>query len=181
MTIPTLGHPAYPPPTNAMTPRPLTDVKLVEIHHTGGPTSQTALEIDAEERDPSAASRGGPWSMIPYEFVAYNDERVDTPDQGRPIDYESGATFGDNMDSVAIVCVGNFQSDDAGFTGPPSDALIETVIQINVMLHRQILTITGTEGHRDSAVRHGYSTACPGDTLEAKLDYIRAETFRRLK
>jgi hypothetical protein len=165
-----IDYPNYPPATNAMDA--LSTPLYAEVHHTDGDPNQTALDIDAEERSPDAASRGGPWSMIPYHFLVYSSGIVDA---GRPLQYKGGATFGENSDSVSVCCVGDYENNE------PSASMIESLIEVLIMLHLKYPSIQKTEGHDDAAARfsqnnpdQAYSTDCPGKYLKAQLPYICA-------
>lgn len=150
--------------------RPVQSISDLIIHHTAGPLGQTPLEIDAEHR-----AIGD--SMIAYNWVITDDGQVFT---ARPIDVISAASFGRNTQSVSIVVVGNFQSNDPGYTGAPLPMVLDSLKQLCLYAHVGIPSIIRTIGHRDIAPmfyptdQGDYSTACPGDTLYEKISDIKA-------
>src|SRR5271166_1200601 len=131
---------SYPPPKSPPNQLVPANIKYLVIHHTAGSTSQTPLEIDSEER-------AGEYAMMPYELLCNQEGLVYA---GRPLEYESAATYGLNDVSVAIVAIGNYQSDDAGFTGLPTQALLDALVSAGAYLHQQFPSITETIGHRDA-------------------------------
>lgn len=167
MTAKDIIQVGYPTPQSQMAARVLPPTDLI-IHHTAGAKTQTPLEIDAEHRSINDA------------MIAYN--RVITPDgkvySGRPDNYIPAAAFGRNAESINVVLVGNFQSDDAGFTGPPTAEQLQALDDLAVLLHRQYPSIVRTIGHRDVAPMFyggdgNYATACPGDLLYKDLPAVR--------
>jgi hypothetical protein len=163
---------SYPPPKsvpNALVPA---SIKYLVIHHTAGPVDQMPLDIDREERQ-------GEYAMMPYELLCTQGGLIYA---GRPLEYESAATYGLNGVSVAVVGIGNFQSDDAGFSGLPTQALLDAIVDAGVYLHRQFPSIEHTIGHRDAGelAVPPYGTACPGDTLEEHIPWIRWNIYAAL-
>jgi N-acetylmuramoyl-L-alanine amidase len=173
---PTITQVTYPNPAFAMTARSRSSVTLAIVHHTAGPLAQTPLEIDQEHRN------------IGDSMIAYNNliDEHGTIYSGRPYDYDSAAAFGENEDSVDVCLIGNFQPNDAGYTGPPSDAALQALTQYLIWLHLQFPSISRTIGHRDIAPLYypddegDYSTACPGENLYDKLPSIRQTVFAAL-
>lgn len=170
---------SYPPPTSPFTPRPLSAVTKCIYHHTAGNRSQTPLELDQEERNATP-----PYIYVPYTFVADDNALAYA---ARPMDVESGATFGWNWESVAICAIGNFEQISDGFTGPPSDALIETLIDLGVYVHRLCPNIDDTWSHHEAGQTQNpdqnfetYDTQCCGNLLIAKLPYIKEQIWMRL-
>jgi len=159
---------SYPAP-GAMAPRSVGLITDFIIHHTAGNPNQTPLEIDAEHR-----ARG--MAMIAYNWVI-------TPDgatyEGRPIAYESAATYGRNPESVSVALTGNFQSNDKGYTGPPTVPQIVSLEKLCLYIHVTRPSIARTIGHRDVAPmfypsnQGDYSTACPGDKLYNLIPEIK--------
>lgn len=146
------------------------------VHHTAGPTSQTAYEIDTEHRNIGMA-------MIGYNFLIAHDGAIN---EGRPIQYVPAAAFGRNHESINVCLVGNFEHGDHGYTGPPSAAQIVALKQLSVYLHSTYPQISRTIGHRDVATlfypgdEADYATACPGDQLYALLPDIKDFTRQNL-
>lgn len=171
-----IKQPEYPAPANAMTPRLRGSISELIIHHTAGPAHQGPLEIDAEHR-----ARG--FAMIGYNYVIDYDGTVFA---GRPLLDVPAAAYGRNATSVDVALTGNFQSDDHGFTGPPTQPQIAALEALALFLHQQLPTITRTIGHRDVAPlfypndQGDYATACPGDLLYAQLPAIKAAVHSAL-
>ena len=162
----------YPPPKSPPNQLVPANIKYLVIHHTAGSTTQTPLEIDSEER-------AGEYAMMPYELLCTQEGLIYA---GRPLEYESAATFGINGVSVAVVAIGNYQSDDPGFSGPPTQALLDALVAAGVYLHQTFPSIESTIGHRDAGqlVDPKYVTACPGDELEMHVPWIKAQIAARL-
>lgn len=159
----------YSPATFAMTARALSSITDLIIHHSAGSTQQTAIAIDREHRLIGDA-------MIGYNFVITPDGTVY---DGRPLCFVPAAAYGRNLQSVNVCIVGNFQSDDRGYTGPPTSEQIASLKTLAAQLHTQIPSICRTIGHRDVAPLFyagdgDYATACPGDKLYALLADVRA-------
>ncbi len=167
-------QPNYPPPNNPLTPRSASDITDLVIHHSDGPVDQTPLEIDTEERNTTTQT---PYSMIPYEYLIDSKGNVY---KGRPDLFESGASFGRNPMSVAVCCIGGFQEGD-GYTGPPSDAMLNSLLELCIYLHRLYPTIERTYAHRDIAPMFypndegDYSTACCGNVLYEHLPDLKSK------
>lgn len=161
-----IQHPAYPQADTALVDQTATRQYLV-YHHTAGNLTQTPLEIDAEERS------GGKYSFIPYNYLVDHEGNIY---EGRPLQFLSAATYGANSLSVAVCAIGNYEAADAGYTGPPSAALISGLTDIGVYLHQQIPSIELTTWHNwigeNVAVPH-YSTACCGSELIKQIPSIK--------
>jgi N-acetylmuramoyl-L-alanine amidase len=140
------------------------------IHHSAGSPSQTPLDIDAEHR-----ARG--MDMIGYNCIIGPEGTVYS---GRPLLFIPAAAYGRNAESINICVLGNFQSDDPGYTGVPTSAQIQSLTDLCVQLHHQHPYVVRTIGHRDVAPMFypsnegDYATACPGDKLYALLPTIKA-------
>jgi hypothetical protein len=159
-------YPAPDPAPNALIPG---NIKYCVIHHTAGGLNQTPLDIDAEERPT--------YSMMPYQLLCTQEGLVYA---GRPLQYESAATYGLNHASVSIVAIGNYQSNDSGFTGMPTQKLLDAIVQAGVYLHKKFPTIEQTIGHSDAGVMEGYGTACPGNLIEVHLQWIKGQIYAAL-
>ena len=168
--------PGYPAPTGPFTQRTLASITDFIVHHSAGPTNQTPLEIDAFER-----SEGD--IFMPYTWLIGPDGTIYT---GRPADVVSAATYGRNAQSVAVCLIGNFQEGDPGFTGPPSDAQLDQLLELCVFAHRTYPSIERTLAHRDVAPMFypndeaDYATACCGSVLYADLPGIKAKVVAEL-
>lgn len=163
------------PAAGAMTARGVRDITDLIIHHTAGAVTQTPLEIDQEHRNIGDA------------MIAYN--RVITPDgkvyMGRPDNVVPAAAYGRNAESINVVLVGNFQSNDAGYTGPPTPQQLDALDALALLLHQQYPTIVRTIGHYEVATLFfkgdsNYATACPGNRLINMLPDVRAFVAKHL-
>ena len=163
---------SYPPPKSPLNPINKAGIKYLVVHHTAGEVHQMPLDIDQEERN-------GQFSMMPYEMLCTQEGLIYA---GRPLGYESAATYGLNAVSVAVVAIGNFQSNDPGFSGPPTPALLAALVEAGIYLHRQFPTIDSTIGHRDAGIIDipHYSTACPGDVLYHHMQEIKNRIWQGL-
>lgn len=167
----------YPAPATAMAMRQLSSISDIIIHHTAGPLSQTALEIDQEHR-----AEG--WAGIGYNYVIDKDGVIFA---GRPDMYVPAAAFGRNAESTNIVIIGDFQSNDSGYTGEPGSAQLESLKALVLYLHKKYPSIARTIGHRDVATmfypadQAPYATACPGDKLYAHLADVKTYVQENMK
>jgi peptidoglycan hydrolase-like protein with peptidoglycan-binding domain len=121
------------------------------IHHTAGPTSQSVRNVQDFHMD----SRG--WSDIAYSFLVHQDGTIY---EGRGWNIQGGHTRDYNSISHAFCFIGNTQNVD------PTPAALASIAWLVKEAERKY----GNQlilGHRDAA-----STACPGEKLYAKLDYI---------
>jgi len=160
----------YPEPQSQMTLRLIGQITDLIIHHSDGPTMQSPLDIDAEHR-----VRG--MCMIGYNYIINGEGQVYA---GRPLIYVPSAAYGRNPESVNVCVLGDFQSDDPGYTGVPTGAQIDALMALSIQLHHQYSTIVRTIGHCDVATMFypndtaDYSTACPGDKLYLLLPTIKS-------
>lgn len=160
----------YPAPNGEMSPRQLSQITDLVIHHSDGPWEQSALEIDAEHR-----AEG--WCEIGYNFVIGKDGTIWA---GRPLQYVPSAALGRNLESVNVCLTGDFEPGTPGFCGHPTDAQVQSLKELSVHLHRALPTIVRTIGHRDVAPMFypgneaEYATACPGANLYALLSEIKS-------
>lgn len=172
-------HPVpYAPPLYDMNPRPFSAITDFIFHHTAGSLQQTPTDIDYEHRHLNP-----PDAMIAYNWVITPIGEVYA---GRPILFDSAASFGRNHESVAAVLVGNFQSDDAGFTGNPTPAQIEAAKQLCLAMHVKIPSIARTYGHGQiPALFYGgdsnYATACPGNRMLDLIPEIKQYVLTQLR
>ena len=166
----------YPSATQPFTPRTVADVTDFVVHHTAGPVTQTPLQIDAFER-----SRGD--IFMPYTWLIDNGGTIYA---GRPALAMSAATYGRNMNSVAVCLIGNFQSNDAGFTGDPTAQQVAALTDLCIWAHRNYAAITRTYAHGDVAALFynndsNYATDCCGDRLRALLPALRQSVSAALQ
>jgi N-acetylmuramoyl-L-alanine amidase len=167
---------AYPPPNFALVPRNLFQVTDLIVHHSAGALTEGPLDIDAQHRNQG-------WAMIGYNFVITPDG---TAYYGRPVNFVPAAAYGRNAQSIDVCLIGNFQEGDAGFTGEPTAEQVATLKDLSVYLHQHFPSITVTIGHQDVATRYypndtaPYSTACPGNLLEAILPAVREYTHHSI-
>ena len=168
----TINSPNYPPFGDMLT-RDLHTVTDLIIHHSAGALSETPEQIDAQHR-----SQG--WSGIGYHFVITPDGQIY---QGRPMTAVPAAAQDDNSKSVDICLIGDFQSDDAGFTGEPTAAQLDALLDLSVFVHQKRPNIVRTIGHRDVACLFddpSVATACPGDDLYAHIPGLKSGIWEAL-
>lgn len=176
-TPPVIQKPAYPSPATPMSPRSLRTITDLIFHHTAGPAVQSALAIDQEHRNEG-------WCMIGYNYVI---DHYGTISEGRPAEYVPSAAYGRNAQSINVCLTGNFQSNDAGYTGEPSPAQINSAKLLAEYLHKQYPTIVRTIGHCDVARmffpqdQADYATACPGNTFYSQIPMIKTYVLNGMK
>ena len=165
-------HVDYGAPAHEMTPRELSQITDLIIHHSAGSLSETVHDIDSQHR-----AQG--WSMIGYNFVITPDGQVYA---GRDLHVVPSAAYGRNTQSVNVCLIGNFQQGDKGYTGPPTKAQLDSLKALSVSLHKSIPTINCTIAHGDVALKYyasnpgDYATACCGSELKAFLPELRSFT-----
>lgn len=155
-----IQYPDYPAPAFAMTPRPNPQPQYLIWHHSDGSPSQTPLEIDAEHR-----AENPPFAMVGYSYMVGPNGEVW---KGRPDDVVPAAAEGENVNSIDVCLLGDFQPDTEGFA-PPTPEQLQSAKDLAVLIHRQYPSIVRMIGHRDVAAIVGNpddATACPGDVLE---------------
>lgn len=173
----TIKSPDYPPPAFEMTPRDLSQITTLIIHHSDGSPDQTPLEIDQEHR-----AEG--WACIGYNFVISGDGTVY---EGRPTNVVPSAAYGYNTPSINVCLLGDFQPGTEGFQSSVPEPQLQALKDLSVMLHQHYPGISRTIGHRDVAILFypqnpgDYSTACPGDILELQLAAVRAYTLAHVQ
>lgn len=160
-----IKQPDYPPPNGDPAYRELGVITDEQVHHSAGSPSQSPLDIDAEHRARDMV-------MIAYNFLIGPEGTIY---QGRPLNMVPAATQGFNTIGVPICLLGNFQSDDAGYSGPPTDLQVQALKELSVYVHQKVPNIMNTKGHRDYM-----SDACPGDKLYELLPEIRAYVHAHL-
>lgn len=171
----------YPIPGKNISIRPIENVTDLIIHHSDGPISQTPLDIDTEERN--APPPNGPYAMVPYEWLISWSGIIFA---GRPLQYESGASFGRNPVSVSICLIGDFQEGTPGYDAPTASQ-IQSLKELALYVHQTIPTIERTIAHGDIAEmfypdnKGPYATDCCGSKLREYLDEVRAYVAENLK
>lgn len=169
MNAPAIFSVNYPSSAFAMATRSLSEASDLIFHHSDGAGDQPILDIDAEHR-----AQG--WAMIGYNYIIPSDGKIYA---GRPMIYVPSAAYGRNTESVNVCLLGRFEPGTPGYA-PPTSAQVQSAKLMAVYLHAQYPSIVRTIGHRDVATTFypndpgDYSTACPGDALEALLPDIRA-------
>jgi hypothetical protein len=171
--------PGYPPPTEAFTMRDASSITDLVCHHTAGPKNQTPLEIDAFER----GRADDPDIYTPYTYLINDAGTVYT---GRPPLAVSAASWGRNRESIAICLIGNFQRDDKGYNGPPSDAALTALYDLVLLVHKQYPSIVRTYPHGDIEKMFfpgdsDYGTECAGDELNESIPGIKARVAAILR
>jgi hypothetical protein len=168
--------PAYPPAGVNYASRPISEITDFVIHHSAGPTHQSPGDICAEHM-----ARG--MATIAYNWVIAKDGTIY---QGRPISWASSANYGRNPESVAVCLIGNFQSDDPGYTGPPDPRQIKSLNDLALSVHIHLSGISRTYGHRDvesifyPGQSEAYGTVCPGDQLYALIPVVKLYVTQNL-
>jgi hypothetical protein len=172
----TIVQPNYPAPAFPMTPRDVTDIVTLVIHHSDGAPDQSPLDVDAEHR-----AEG--WAMIGYNFFIGGDGTVY---RGRPTNVVPSAAYGYNTPSVDVCLAGDFEPGTSGFQAEVPPVQLQSLKDLSVLLHQHYPTISLTIGHGDVATMFypndtaDYSTACPGSVLEALIPSIRSYTAGKL-
>lgn len=165
----------YPPPAFAMTPRDLSVISCLIIHHSDGSPDQTPLDVDAEHR-----AEG--FSMTGYNWFIGGDGTVY---EGRPTNVVPSAAYGDNTPSVNVCLAGDFQPGTDGAQSEVPAAQLQALKSLSVEVHQHYPTITSTIGHRDVAALYpsdpgDYSTDCPGQVLYDLIPQVRAYVAEKL-
>lgn len=166
---------AYPPPAFAMTPRDVSQITTLIIHHSDGAPNQSPLDVDAEHR-----AEG--WAMIGYNWFIGGDGTVY---EGRPSNVVPSAAYGDNSPSVDVCLAGDFEPGTDGYQSEVPAVQLQALKDLAVEVHQHYPTITGTIGHRDVAALYpndpgDYSTACPGDACYAQIPAVKAYVAGKL-
>lgn len=138
------------------------------IHHTCGDPMQDTNEIMAEH-----LAQG--WAGVGYHFMIKGDGTIV---RGRPLWAIGAHAHGLNFNSIGIALLGNFQSDDPGYTGEPAGAQIDSLVNLLIDLYEQYGQEEQIIGHRDVAQLEAQqpnddATDCPGDVLYNMLDAVR--------
>ncbi len=146
------------------------------IHHTAQSPSIGGSVVEAVKALQAFAQDSGNFCDIPYQFLVGYDGSLY---EGRPYGLYSGATGGGNNDGNLAVCfLGCYQPTNcpAGVTpAMVTDAMMrrgQLLVQTLVRLHDISTAPTNIMGHRDWP---GNNTACPGDSLYARLDELRSD------
>jgi hypothetical protein len=164
--------PHLPETSFAMTPRDLSVVTYLVIHHTDGSPEQSVAQIDQEHR-----SEG--WAMTGYNYVI---DGSGTCWSGRPNDVVPAAAWGLNPISLNIAVTGQFQPGIANYA-PPRSSQFAALTQLTIDLHHLYPQISHTIGHRDAAAivnDPSAASACPGQSLYDRLPAIRAAVLSSL-
>lgn len=172
----TIKTPDYPPPAFEMTPRDLSQINTLIIHHSDGSPDQTPLDVDAEHR-----AEG--WAMIGYNFFIGGDGTVY---EGRPTNVVPSAAYGCNTPSINVCLAGDFEPGTDGAESSVPDAQLQALKDLSVLLHQHYPGIMRTIGHRDVASYFpnnpgDYSTACPGSVLYAQIAAVKAYTLAHVQ
>jgi MYXO-CTERM domain-containing protein len=143
------------------------------IHHTAG-TQTYGGTVEGAVRAHQAYSLGtGEYCDIPYQFLVGYDGSLY---EGRPLQYRSGATGGDNNDGNIAVCfLGCYSGDACGSLGTDDTDIMIVAARALVDQLAEDHTIGVDEdslrGHRDWP---GNYTNCPGDYIYPRLGEVRA-------
>ena len=150
------------------------------IHHTG--------EVIDEERNPNEIMRAiyafhtltRGWGDVGYHYVIDSKGNIYEGRAGGP-EIVGAHTSYYNVNTIGVALMGNFEREE------PTHAQLE-VLTLLLADHANRFDIVpegknkflgqtsyNISGHRDVA-RRGHGTACPGENLHKKLDWIRKET-----
>lgn len=121
--------------------RSLDDIKFITLHHTAGPSSQTAEQINAYHR----SNKG--WPRIGYHFLIYPDGGVKQVNDLTTASYHNGVN---NFESVGVSFVGDFSASS------PTLSALRAARGVVAEIKRKT-TAEAVNGHKDLK-----STACPG-------------------
>lgn len=139
------------------------------VHHSDSALTETVDEIHAQH-----VAQG--WAGIGYHVVIYPDGSAH---QGRPFNAIPAAAEDDNTASIDICLIGDFEPDTPGFSGFPTDAQLQALVDVSIEVHKAFPSIERTIGHRDVSGRFddpSVATACPGSNLYSYLDTLRSKT-----
>jgi hypothetical protein len=157
---------------DAMTNRELSVVQYVIIHHTAEPNmNEDITKIACAE----IACQG--FLSVGYHAVLQGSGLIQ---YGRPIGKVPAAAEGLNTESYDFALEGNFHPGSTGYCGEkPTSAQIRSAINLIYHVKSKFPNVKYLIGHRDVARICGIpgnATACPGDDLYSRLDYLRAKT-----
>lgn len=138
------------------------------IHHSAS-SSGTVEEFRREHK-----ARG--WSDIGYHRVIGNGRGFEDGaiHEGRKDSVKGSAVYGNNTGKLHVCLVGNFESTDSGYTGPPTASQLSALghlLQVwELKYHPKGERGHIVVGHKEITIP-GHGTACPGDRMP--LDEIR--------
>lgn len=132
------------------------------LHHEGGGIRGNPADKAAVLRGIEARVLTLGYSSIDYNVMVFQDGSLW---EGRGWTHEDAATLNWNALSVSVCAVGNFELEDPTPELLAGIAIAFQLAQLGGWLTRPAAIL----GHRQS----GFSTACPGARLFAKLDTIR--------
>ncbi|PIE24419.1 MAG: hypothetical protein CSA62_03845 [Planctomycetota bacterium] len=170
--------PAKPERMTAMgRPRRLT------IHHTAifGPDSALASRKQIRAIQHEHQAREG-WGDIGYHFLIDRGGRIY---QGRQLRYQ-GAHAGDhlsNQQNIGICLLGNYHNRRVAAARPqrPTRAQLQSLLSLLRSLRSQYsIPVSGILTHREVHPKGPGATECPGDTLQAIIEWIR-RSYRKAK
>lgn len=143
-------------------------ISHIVLHHSASPSGNVA------EFRRSHIERG--FSDIGYHVLIGNGRGAGNGEiqYGRPTSKDGAGVYGNNRRKLHIVCVGNFEEDHSGFTGPMSIEQYNALRVVIADLARKFRTKAGDRpalvGHREIALP-GHGTLCPGSLFP--LDDLR--------
>lgn len=142
---------------------PMSFVRAVVIHHSGGPRSQSFKSIRDYHMRPKHQG-GRAFTDIAYHFVITEDG---TLHQGRPILRMGAHALGRNADTLGVCVVGDNTKQEHAWL----PAQVDTLKRLLAAL-RMVLPPFDVIRHGDAYREH--KTECPGITRKALEELLRA-------
>lgn len=140
------------------------------IHHTAGTQTYGGTVQGAVQALQAYALGTGEYCDIPYQFLVGYDGSLW---EGRPYDYYSGATGGNNDGNVAVCFLGCYHPEGCS----TSNDVTEEMMDGGQLLVQTLVALDGIPSDSDSIRGHrdwpDNATACPGDWLYDRLDELR--------
>lgn len=140
------------------------------IHHTAGTQTYGGTVQGAVQALQAYALGTGEYCDIPYQFLVGYDGSLW---EGRPYDYYSGATGGNNDGNVAVCFLGCYHPTGCA----TSNEVTEEMMDGGQLLVQTLVALDGIPSDADSIRGHrdwpDNATACPGDWLYDRLDELR--------
>jgi len=140
------------------------------IHHTAGSQTYGGTVQGAVQALQAYALGTGEYCDIPYQFLVGYDGSLW---EGRPYDYYSGATGGNNDGDVAVCFLGCYHPEGCA----TSHDVTEEMMDGGQLLVQTLVALDGIPSDADSIRGHrdwpDNATACPGDWLYDRLGELR--------
>ncbi len=140
------------------------------VHHTAGAQSSGGSVQTAVQGLQAWSMDSGGFCDIPYQYLVGHDGSLW---EGRPSNYYSGATYGENNGNIAVCFLGCYDSPNCdNFHEPTNEMMAWGRVLANTLAEENDFTLNnGTfKGHRDTN-----ATACPGQELYDRLDEMESQ------